>query len=509
MQATEDLFKLIKSLSKSEKRRFKLAAKRAKDADSNNYARLFDAIAAQESYDEEALKAEFRGEALLNNFSVAKAYLYDAVLSSLRNAKATLSPEMKLRLLLDQIEVLHKRGLPEQAEKCLKKGLRIAQSQALLPYEAELRRWQRRLVNLHSEKDSHAALAQVEAAEKAALRGLLREARLRSIRAHVQAIFLNQIDLRRPEIAELLEQLTSDPVLAEEPSGNDLGSFHARLAFRQIHAIHARLRGLPAETLGHYKAAIAVWEEHPEIIGSMPDQYLVALTNFLDSCMRAHDFGGFLENLDKLKGLSLKNPRLKARAFYLGNHLELRFAISTGQLELGISKVAAIEAGLEDHARYLNSSIELTFLYNLAVIHFLARDFRGAIRFANRILNRPSSLVRQDLMDGARLFELAAHFELGNYDLLESLLRSMRRRLRQRSQRHPFEAVLVKGLRKLMAEPESGHAAIFMDLKGEFVAAEGASHLVAREELLIWIRSKLEDRPEQDLLVELARSRPT
>jgi hypothetical protein len=41
---------------------------------------LFDAINAQEEYDEVKLKKKFKGETFTNNFSAAKKYLEEAIL---------------------------------------------------------------------------------------------------------------------------------------------------------------------------------------------------------------------------------------------------------------------------------------------------------------------------------------------------------------------------------------------------------------------------------------------
>ena len=55
-----ELFLLIKSLSRTEKRYFRMFANMNKG--SANYLRLFDAIDKQEVYDEKTIKEEFQGE---------------------------------------------------------------------------------------------------------------------------------------------------------------------------------------------------------------------------------------------------------------------------------------------------------------------------------------------------------------------------------------------------------------------------------------------------------------
>ena len=66
------LFDLIHSLTKSEKRYFKLMSSRHAIGGENNYIVLFDAIEKQSIYDEDKIFKTFKGEAFLNRFSITK-----------------------------------------------------------------------------------------------------------------------------------------------------------------------------------------------------------------------------------------------------------------------------------------------------------------------------------------------------------------------------------------------------------------------------------------------------
>ena len=59
---SDPLHQLIHSLSKGEKRSFKIYASRHVLGDENNYVKLFDAIEKQKEYDEEALLKKFKNE---------------------------------------------------------------------------------------------------------------------------------------------------------------------------------------------------------------------------------------------------------------------------------------------------------------------------------------------------------------------------------------------------------------------------------------------------------------
>src|SRR5688572_25646962 len=81
-----NLFLLIKSLSKSEKRYFKLFADNGKS--DSNYLQLFEAIDKQEEFDEDAIRKKFKGKAFTAQLHVAKIYLSELILKSLRNFHA-------------------------------------------------------------------------------------------------------------------------------------------------------------------------------------------------------------------------------------------------------------------------------------------------------------------------------------------------------------------------------------------------------------------------------------
>lgn len=112
------MHRLIRSMSAAEKRYFKLHAARM-GQDAGKQAMLFDAIAAMEHYDEEALLARFRNEAFARHFAIAKRRLYEAILHSLEAFHAESSVDARIHRLLHQVEILHRRALYADAQRVL------------------------------------------------------------------------------------------------------------------------------------------------------------------------------------------------------------------------------------------------------------------------------------------------------------------------------------------------------------------------------------------------------
>ena len=122
----DDLFQLIRSMSKSEKRYFKMESKKAGNKTSN-HIKLFDTINNLEDYDEEVLKKKLKKEKFVEHLSAEKRYLYQAVLKSIRNFNSDKSIFTQLKNMVMDANQLLGRGLYTQAEKMLDKAHKMAE----------------------------------------------------------------------------------------------------------------------------------------------------------------------------------------------------------------------------------------------------------------------------------------------------------------------------------------------------------------------------------------------
>ena len=107
-----------------EKRYFKVFASTQKRE--KNYMKLFESIDRQEDYNEKEILQHFAKEKFVNNFSVAKAYLYNLILRSLQVYHTNISADLKLSNLLQQTKILYEKALYPQCIKLLTKAKKIA-----------------------------------------------------------------------------------------------------------------------------------------------------------------------------------------------------------------------------------------------------------------------------------------------------------------------------------------------------------------------------------------------
>ena len=111
------LFRLIKSLTKSEKRQFKLYVNRLGNNSNSKYLSLFNLIDKMKIYNElEISRANVVKKDQLSN---VKAHLHKQILISLRLSISSNSKRLQLREQLDYVYILYNKGLYDQSLQML------------------------------------------------------------------------------------------------------------------------------------------------------------------------------------------------------------------------------------------------------------------------------------------------------------------------------------------------------------------------------------------------------
>ena len=124
---TDNLIKLIQSLSKAEKRSFKLYANRnSSTPEELKFLQLFDFIDKTSNYSDEAALLKLT-EIKKSQLSNIKAHLYKQILTSLRLQYTNHHIEIEIRELIDFSTVLYQKAFYHQALKMLDKAKLLAQ----------------------------------------------------------------------------------------------------------------------------------------------------------------------------------------------------------------------------------------------------------------------------------------------------------------------------------------------------------------------------------------------
>ena len=90
--------------------------------------------------------------------------------------------------------------------------------------------------------------------------------------------------------------------------------------------------------------------------------------------------------------------------------------------------------------------INYCFIYSY--LYFGAGKYDKTLNWLNELLSYSNNLQRQDLQSVARILQIITHYELGNIQFLEYLLRSTYRYLYRRNRMYAFEQRIIKFIKK-------------------------------------------------------------
>lgn len=491
MRVTDDLFQLIKSLEQSEKRYFKIfTTMHVKSSEGNIYSRLFDAIDRQSEYDEEDIRKQFKGEKFLNQIHVAKNYLYNNILKSLRLYHSEKSKLNELMDILRDVQLLYDKSLYKQCRKLLDKAKKIAityekhaQILAVLDWEKTLARTsayadigEEQLLGYYNDyKRTIDEINNINEYWRLATEVFL----LRKKKGEIR----NKEDLRR------FNQVIKHPLMHDESAAK---TFLSKTFYYNTKGLYY-LTNKDYENLHKYCVKLVAHLESNEDLFK-EDNYVSALYNLLLVQIELKKFSEALKTIEKLRGIKSDSVTMQARIFVSSYDTELNLYIRTGDYRKGLGLIQPIENGLKQFKDKINKESEALFQYNIAYLYFLNGDLENALKWDNKIINDKDLTIREDIQCFARILNIIIHFELGNYDLIDYIMKSTRRYLSSRNTLNRFELTVLSHIRKLInVRSEKEKPAIFDEWRHELESMSGDFlEIKALEyfDFISWIKNK-------------------
>lgn len=463
MKVTDDLFQLIKSLDQSEKRYFKVfATMHIKGAESNKYVTLFDAIEKQDEYDEAAIRKEFKNEKFLNQLHVAKNYLYNNILKSLRLYHSDKSKLNELIDILRDVQILYDKSLYKQCRKLLDKAKKIAytyekhaQILAVLDWEKTLAR------TLSYTSSSEKELMQFYEEHNDAIDKLSNINEYWKLSMNSYFLRKKQGEIRDKEELKKFNEIIKHPLLQSEDKAT---SFLSKTFYLNIRALYYFTNKDYKNLLTHTVNLVDLLEKNPLLMKE--DNYIASLYNLLLVQIQLKKYDDALKTVKKLRGMETKSPTMQARIFVTSYDTELNLYLKTGEFEKGIPLVKEIEEGLETFREKINKESEVLFAYNIAYLYFGLAEYENSLKKINQIINDKELKIREDIQCFARILNLLIHYELNNYDLIEYIMKSTRRYLSNKNKLHQFELTVLSYIRKLInAQTKEDKSYIFNEWK--------------------------------------------
>ncbi|MEM0996824.1 MAG: hypothetical protein AAGN35_07085 [Bacteroidota bacterium] len=486
MKSRDDLFHLIASLNRAEKRYFKVFAGRHVIGKQNRYVRLFDLIDRQSEYEPDKLRKAYPG-----NLSSDKNYLKKLILKSMRAYRDGGHVRTRLAEMIEEVHFLKEKGLYNQAIRRLKKARQTAEDFQCYFQLMEILDLERRLIKQTVDSNLLHEHEQLVDGQRRFMQSIATELELAQL--YDRVFLFSRTGKTESDLlsAEDLERLRAPlPV----PEDYEL-SRETHLQYHSSRAIYFNLRKEYAASLAEIQRLVEWYETSPQLMEKHPERYKIALSNLLVAANEVEEYGNFPVILEKIRALPTASFDEEAESFQNVAFLELMYFMNSGQFDAVPALSVRVDQGLDLYAAKINQARQHAICLNLSLAFFIREEMREALSWLGRILNRKEGDQRQDIQQAARILQLVIHLELGNFDLIHSLLRSTRRYLDLRQGMGEYEKALIAFFRQAITSPPgkvpSGlYRHTIAELK-RLQAESQWSALLLCDEIVIWLQARL------------------
>ncbi len=504
-RSTDSLFQLIHSLQKSEKRNFKLYVQRNSSNNDLKVVQLFDAIDKMSSYDENVLiskTSSIKKQQLPN----VKAHLYRQILSSLRLLESSENIDIQLHEQLDFARILYNKGLYHQSLRVLEKIKEIASANNQVNFQIEVLILEKKIETLHITRSMQDRADQLSIDVNKANEHLKKQSKLSNLALQLYSWYIkNGLARNRDDENEVENFFRAH--LTDEIKVQD--GFYEKLYYHQSYCWYTFIRQDYLMYYRHTQKWVNLFLDEPIMIQIETGNYIKGLHNLLNAHFTLRNYSGFNKTLSLFEEFSNSdvvklNDNNKIQVFVYLYIAKINQHFLEGTFKEGLTIVEEITTKLEGYNLFLDQHRTLIFYYKIASLYFGAGDYDNAIDYLNKIINWKVNL-RNDLQCYARLLHLIAHYELGNFQLLEYLIKTVYRFMAKMQNLSLVEEEMFKFLRKsfyLSAKRLKPEFEKLLTKIKQFETSKFETRAFAYLDIISWLESKVNEKQTYEIIRE-------
>lgn len=426
-RSSDILFQLIKSLEKAEKRHFKLYIKRSSVNTNLKIIQLFDALDKLEDYDEAVLIEKIKNitKPQLANL---KTHLYKEVLASLRLLKTNNNIDLQLSEQLDNARLLYNKGLKIQALRILERAKEMAKTHQKYNFLVQAISLEKKIETLHITRTGTEKVQGMADEAMQISSHIYRVTKLSNLALLLYRWYVINGHARNEEDEKDIKTYFKKQLPENIKAVN---GFYEKLYLYQSYCWYAFIR---QDFLMYYRYSqmwVNLFNEQPIMVEVETGHYVKGLHALLNAHFDLRNFAAFSKILKKFEDFAIteianKYDNFKSHTFIYIHLSKINWHLMTGTFKDGVALIPSIEEKLKEYALLIDVHRILVFHYKFAMLHFGNRNYEIAIDYLNKIIQGQTNL-RIDLQSYSRLLHLIAHYELGNFEIMDSLLKSVYR----------------------------------------------------------------------------------
>jgi tetratricopeptide (TPR) repeat protein len=497
-QSTDHLFQLIQTLTKAEKRNFRLYVTRNQNSEDLKFLHLFDVLDKSKDYDESLIfkkVPEIKKEQLSN----LKAHLYKQLLTSLRLLHKNKNADIDIREHMDYAKVLYNKGLYIQALRILDKAKSMADINHHILLKLEVIEFEKLIESRHITRAHEGRADELTVQAQQVIINIINTSRLSNLSLQLYGLYLqighakNDADLNRAK--ELLESNMPDTPLSKM-------SFFEKVYYYQCFSWFTYIA---QDWKNYYRNTykwVELFEKEPIMKINDTSLYLKGVHNLLNALYMTLDherMSKILNNTELYiqKHHEVLDENTRALAFHHIYSAKINKHFLQGSFTEGVKLVPEIERQLKELSLRLDEHRVLVFYYKIACLYFGCGNFDKALDYLNKIINLKTSSLRTDIQCFARMLHLICHYEKGHFALLEYLTKSVYRFLLKNGDMSGVMQEILRFLKRALYTKQR-------DLRDEFIALKQHLEALSQDpferrsfvylDIISWLESKIENK---------------
>ncbi len=501
---TEHLLHLVSSMSKTEKRSFRLHVNRDQQADEKLFVQLFDYLDKSKSYNEQELLSRIPGikKSQLSNL---KANLTKQIMVCLRLLHRENHTDIIIREYIDFAQILQNRGMIKASLDTLEKAKKLCLQSHNTVLQYHILAEERKLESNYITGSSPQKAKKLNDDANEMMGHLQEYDKLSNLSLQLYGMYLKHGYVKdKSEHAYIKEFFQSQ---LPNIQLDQIGPYEKIFLFQS----HVWLAHMTLDFVNYFRYSqkwVDIFEDQPLLIKEDPVLYLKGLHNVLNALYLANKEEKFIEyytryvkygdQISPSMSSNLGSNYLLFKYIHLLNNIFL-----TGKYEQGVHEIKALEQVLKSNEHEWDTNRLIIFYYKVACVYFGNDDYDNTLHYLNKINNQTISDLRLDIQCFARILTLITHFELGNEYLLPYQLKSVFRFLSKMENLQTVQREMLRFIRQLPKMKPHHMTREFKKLRANLVKLEHDPYEMRPFlylDVISWLDAKIEKRTISEVI---------
>jgi hypothetical protein len=421
MEQQDELFQLIKALSKSEKKFFTQYVNLYEKGSSPIYLQVFNFLNEEPDYNEERLFKKFRDQTFRKNYPVTKHYLKQLIIKTLRHGELTVREDPDLTVFVLDIKRLMAKGLMPMAKRMTEKLKEEAYRDEKFNDVLQLITMQRGLIyHGYYRHQPEINLDTLDEEEELLLEKMKQLRQMMNASLKLGSLMDHENGTLPDEMTREIEALGTKEYLQ---NFDILGSAKARHAFLEFWAVY--YRGLNDYAKYYqYAAKKLAFVKNEKIPNTVSNWLIVGYYHYLEASLLTGNFTDFESGLTFLEEMELKSPFQDANRFQTVSIFSLLYYIMMNNEKKTLKYIMYSQEGLVRLAPFIHKSVNYTLRTTIAYAYLKLGKLDECLKEVNDLMALTNGETRRDYVGHVKVINLMLRYEMKEYNYLSYLLKN-------------------------------------------------------------------------------------